>query len=52
MGIGSEVYQSVKMGRKGVGIELKEIYFDCAVKNIQMLEAENQQASIFDFMES
>ena len=51
MGIGSEVYQSVKMGRKGVGIELKEIYFDCAVKNMEMLEAENSQSSIFDFIE-
>jgi hypothetical protein len=50
MGIGSEIYQSVKMGRKGVGIELKEIYFDCAVKNMEMLEAENSQSSIFDFI--
>lgn len=50
MGIGSEVYQSVKMGRRGVGIELKEIYFDCAVKNMEMLEAESNQASIFDFL--
>ena len=51
MGIGSEIYQSVKMGRRGVGIELKEIYFDCAVKNMEMLEAENSQSSIFDFIE-
>lgn len=35
MGIGSEVYQAVKMGRKGVGFELKESYFDLAKKNIQ-----------------
>jgi DNA modification methylase len=34
MGIGSEVYQAVKMGRKGVGFELKESYFDLAKKNI------------------
>jgi DNA modification methylase len=27
MGIGSEVYQSVKMGRYGVGFELKESYY-------------------------
>ena len=33
MGIGSEVYQAVKMGRKGVGFELKQSYFDVAVKN-------------------
>lgn len=33
MGIGSEVYQAVKMGRKGIGFELKQSYFDVAVKN-------------------
>lgn len=32
-GIGSEVYQAVKMNRKGYGIELKESYFDLAKKN-------------------
>ena len=34
MGIGSEVFQAVKMGRKGIGFELKESYFDLAKKNI------------------
>lgn len=33
LGIGSEVYESVKLGRRGVGIELKDSYFDVAVKN-------------------
>lgn len=33
MGIGSEVFQAVKMQRKGYGIELKESYFDLAKKN-------------------
>jgi DNA modification methylase len=33
MGVGSEVYQSVKMGRKAVGIELKPSYYRQAVKN-------------------
>lgn len=36
MGIGSEVYKAVEMNRKGVGIELKKSYFDCAVKNIDI----------------
>jgi DNA modification methylase len=40
MGIGSEVYQSVKMGRKAIGIELKDAYFEQAVKNMQSLEQE------------
>jgi hypothetical protein len=34
MGIGSEVYQAVKMGRKGIGFELKESYYDMAKKNL------------------
>jgi DNA modification methylase len=33
-GIGSEVYQAVKLGRRGVGIELKPEYFRCAVRNV------------------
>lgn len=33
MGVGSEVYQAVTMGRKGVGVELKPTYYAQAVKN-------------------
>ena len=50
MGIASEVYQSVKMGRRGIGIELKESYFKCAVENMQMLDNEKNQMDIFDFI--
>lgn len=50
MGIASEVYQSVKMGRRGVGIELKESYFKAAVKNMQSLALEKEQMSLFDFI--
>lgn len=32
-GIGSEIYQAIKMGRYGIGVELKESYYKCAVKN-------------------
>ena len=46
MGIGSEVYQAVKMGRRGIGIELKPSYFKCAVKNLQ--SAENEKNSVID----
>lgn len=35
MGIGSEVYGAVEMGRKGLGIELKSSYFRQAVKNLE-----------------
>jgi len=47
MGIGSEVYQAVKMGRKGIGFELKESYFDLAKKNIQSAVILKSQAQLF-----
>ena len=50
MGIGSEVYQAVKMNRKGIGIELKREYFLQAKKNMENLNIEKCQMSIFDFM--
>ena len=34
MGVGSEVYSAVVMGRKGIGIELKSSYYRQAVKNV------------------
>lgn len=34
LGVGSEVFQAVKMGRKGIGIELKDSYYRQATKNI------------------
>jgi len=43
MGIGSEVFQSVKMERRAIGFELKESYFDLAKKNLQsVLETKKQ----------
>ena len=48
LGIGSEGYQSVKMGRKFIGIELKKSYFDCAVKNITKAETTSKQLTLFD----
>ncbi|OCZ54330.1 DNA methyltransferase [Dehalobacter sp. TeCB1] len=35
-GIGSEGYQAIKMGRRFVGVELKESYYQIAVNNLQM----------------
>ena len=39
-GIGSEGYVAIKEGRKFFGIELKESYFNQAVKNLNMAETE------------
>jgi DNA modification methylase len=47
MGIGSEVFQAVKMDRKGIGFELKESYFDLATKNIASAVAAKTQMSLF-----
>jgi len=38
LGIGSEVYSAVEMGRKGIGFELKASYFAQAVRNLAELE--------------
>ena len=46
-GIGSEVYQAVKMGRKGIGFELKEDYFKQAVKNLESLTEIKRQQDLF-----
>jgi DNA modification methylase len=35
MGVGSEVYSPVSMGRKGLGIELKDSYFKQAIANMK-----------------
>jgi DNA modification methylase len=47
MGIGSEVYQAVKMGRKAIGFELKESYYDLAKKNISTAIEAKKQLTIF-----
>lgn len=48
LGIGSEVFKAVQNGRKGIGIELKDSYFDTAVKNIcNVLENKTQRTLIF-----
>jgi DNA modification methylase len=45
MGIGSEVYMAVKMGRKAIGVELKSSYYDLAKRNIQ--QADKNQYEMF-----
>jgi len=47
MGIGSEVFQAVKMNRKGIGFELKESYYDLAKKNLLHAVEEKRQVSLF-----
>ena len=43
-GIGSEGYQALRLGRKYIGIELKQSYYDCAVRNLEAAS----QPTLFD----
>lgn len=52
LGIGSEAYSAVKMGRKGVGVELKPSYFEIAKQNMEKAMIERNQFDLFDFVES
>lgn len=38
MGVGSEVYAAVRMGRFGIGAELKESYFTQAMRNMETVD--------------
>jgi len=46
MGIGSEVYQAVKMERKGIGFELKESYYDLAKANLASCVEDKKQLTL------
>jgi DNA modification methylase len=48
MGIGSETVTAVKMGRKAVGIELKEEYYDQAERNMRRAVEESQSQMLLD----
>lgn len=52
MGIGSEAYMALKLGRKAIGIELKDTYYQVAVRNLYNVESENRMPSLFDFMDA
>jgi DNA modification methylase len=47
MGIGSEVFQALKMNRKGMGFELKKSYFDVAGKNCANAIGAKAQLQLF-----
>lgn len=43
MGVGSEVYGAVMNGRKGMGVELKQAYYNQAVKNLATVKDHVEQ---------
>jgi len=50
-GIGSELYAGLQTGRKSIGIELKESYFEQALRYLSILENELGQPTLFDGIE-
>ena len=54
MGIGTEVFGAVAAGRKGIGVELKQSYFNQSVKNLNEVDKFNSVenvATLFDQVE-
>ena len=47
MGVGSEVYAAVRLGRRGIGIELKPSYFRQAQKNLRHID-NSEQVPLFN----
>lgn len=48
MGVGSEPHESVRLGRKGIGVELKSTYYAESVKNLASLSVPKvEQPSLF-----
>ncbi len=54
MGVGSEVFSPVSLGRKAIGIELKESYYKQSVKNLKdvKLRSYEDENSLFENIES
>ena len=48
-GIGSEIYVALRMGRRGIGIELKESYYNQAVENCKVASEENTISDLEDY---
>ena len=46
MGVGSEVYCAVRMGRYGIGAELKPSYYKQAVRNLASVDTDNQELKV------
>lgn len=51
MGVGSEVYSPVSMGRRGIGIELKDSYYKQAILNMKQVRnrfVQSDNPTLFD----
>jgi DNA modification methylase len=52
MGVGSEVYSPVYLGRRGIGVELKASYFRQAVKNIAEAKDDYAKDDVIDMVDA
>jgi DNA modification methylase len=52
MGVGSEVYSAVCLGRRGVGVELKPAYYRQAVANLQEAKIGRKDTQQMDLLEA
>jgi hypothetical protein len=50
LGVGSEAYAAVRLGRFGIGVELKASYYRQAVKNLESLASETEQESLLELL--
>lgn len=46
MGVGSEVFSPVSLGRKAIGIELKDSYYKQAIKNMEVVNSRFHETEI------
>ena len=49
-GIGSEGYQAILLGRRFIGIELKESYYNAALKNLEAAVTRTKQGILFSMI--
>ena len=52
LGIGSEVFGAVEMGRFGIGFELKPSYFAQAVRNLKAAGVRKDDAPLLSLAEA
>jgi DNA modification methylase len=50
-GIGSEGYESVRLGRRAILIELKESYFRILLQNMRQIESKSKEPDLFSYAE-
>ena len=51
MGVGSEPYAAVSLGRRAIGVELKESYYRQSAKNLEECEPGIYEKKIFEQQE-